>query len=247
MWSPTTIARSWWTGSPPDGLFCLEACDRHVNLAFMWRSFEPVEHHFSDAAWSAGGVHCFSVVLPLVSSCSYLRSDVQTLQDSRIGTGSCNWRRGDVLMPEHDDLTVSYLLIRIKEPNTRFRCFAMKIRRRRSNSLTWSPSSAWGFLSLRCWRPSDEMSLGQKGWKGRFEKHQERLWSCRWRELSKVPSLWRLRASSQVVLLGWMRQCEDVESHWFQKGMMAQDKGSWNATSKNSKASTAPQRSPWGS
>ena len=88
------------------------------DLAFMWGSFEPVEHHIAmphqvlvaliASAWCWGWSR--EAAIFALSFGALLRIG-EVLQS----------RRGDVLMPEDVDFTVSYVLIRIKEPKTRFR------------------------------------------------------------------------------------------------------------------------------
>ena len=88
------------------------------DLAFMWGSFEPVEHHIAMP-------HQVLVALIASAWCWGWSREAAIFALSfgallRIGE-ALQARRGDVLMPEDVDHTVSYVLIRIKEPKTRFR------------------------------------------------------------------------------------------------------------------------------
>ena len=88
------------------------------DLAFMWGSFEPVEHHIAMP-------HQVLVALIASAWCWGWSREAAIFALSfgallRIGE-ALQARRGDVLMPEDVDDTVSYVLIRIKEPKTRFR------------------------------------------------------------------------------------------------------------------------------
>ena len=88
------------------------------DLAFMWGSFEPVEHHVAMP-------HQILVALIASAWCWGWSREAAIFALSfgallRIGE-VLQAKRSDVLMPEDVGHTVSYVLIRIKEPKTRFR------------------------------------------------------------------------------------------------------------------------------
>ena len=88
------------------------------DLAFMWNSFEPVEHHHAMPV---------QVLLALIATCLLWgwRREAAIFALAwgavlRIGE-VLNAVRSDLIFPQDVDFTIDHVLLRIKEPKTRFR------------------------------------------------------------------------------------------------------------------------------
>ena len=193
------------------------------DLAFMWGSFEPVEHHIAmphqvlvaliASAWCWGWSR--EAAIFALSFGALLRIG-EVLQS----------KRGDVLMPEDVDFTVSYLLIRIKEPKTRFRAArhqASKVEQPDLISII-----RLGFSGLRYDEPLWHLSGATL--RARFVKLLETLkLPSKAYQIPKPLTLASFRPGGATWLIA---ECEDVEL--VKEGEDGQATGSWNATCRRS-------------
>ena len=193
------------------------------DLAFMWGSFEPVEHHIAmphqvlvaliASAWCWGWSREAAIFALL---CGALLRIGEVLQS----------KRGDVLMPEDVDFTVSYLLIRIKEPKTRFRAArhqASKVEQPDLISII-----RLGFSGLRYDEPLWHLSGARL--RARFVKLLETLkLPSKAYQIPKPLTLASFRPGGATWLIA---ECEDVEL--VKEGEDGQATGSWNATCRRS-------------
>ena len=172
------------------------------DLAFMWGSFEPVEHHVAmphqilvamiASAWCWGWTKEAAIFALAFGGLLRIGEVLQS-------------RRADLLLPEDVNGTISHILLRIKEPKTRFRAARHQSARIEQPDLIEIIRIGLGQLR------SDEWLWHMSGstLRSRFNKLLEKLaLPCKAHDAPKPLSLASFRPGGATWLLA---ECENID------------------------------------
>lgn len=172
------------------------------DLAFMWGSFEPAEHHIAmphqilvamiASAWCWGWSREAAIFALAFGGLLRIGEVLQS-------------KRSDLLLPEDVNGTISYILLRIKEPKTRFRAARHQSSRIEQPDLIRIIRIGLGKLRADEWLwPMSGSTL-----RSRFNKILEKLdLPCKTHESPKPLSLASFRPGGATWLLS---ECENID------------------------------------